>query len=126
MASNLCFLTDENIDQEVVKFLRDQGFDVLDIKEQGLFSLADRNILEMAEAQNRIVISQDSDFGTLIFRDKLDVRGVIYLRPGHESPEIHLQTIGTVLSTNLDLSPPALTSTSRAVPAWAKTQRPAC
>jgi predicted nuclease of predicted toxin-antitoxin system len=106
MAEKLSFLTDENIDQEVVKFLRDQAFDVLDIKEQGLFRLPDRSILEMAGKQNRVVISQDSDFGTLIFRDKMDVRGVIYLRPGHESPEVHLQTIEAILSANLDLSSP--------------------
>jgi predicted nuclease of predicted toxin-antitoxin system len=106
MAVQLSFLTDENIDQEVVKFLRDQGFDVLDIKEQGLFRLSDRSILELAEKQSRVVISQDSDFGTLIFRDKMDVRGVIYLRPGHESPEVHLQTMEAILSANLDLTSP--------------------
>lgn len=30
------FLTDENIDEEVVDFLRGEGFDVFDIKEEGL------------------------------------------------------------------------------------------
>lgn len=104
MAEKLSFLTDENIDQEVVNFLRTQGHDVLDIKEQGLFAMSDRSILEMAGKQNRVVISQDSDFGTLIFRDKMDVRGVVYLRPGHESPEVHLQTLEAILSANLDLT----------------------
>lgn len=106
MATDLSFLTDENIDQEVVNFLRDRGFDVLDIKEQELFRLSDRSILEMAWQQKRVIISQDSDFGTLIFRDAMEVRGVIYLRPGHESPEVHLQTMEAILSANLDLSAP--------------------
>ena len=106
MTAKLSFLTDENIDQEVVQFLRKQDFDVLDIKEQGLFSLSDRSILEMAWKQNRVVISQDSDFGTLIFRDKMEVRGVIYLRPGHESAEVHVQSMEAILSADLDLDTP--------------------
>ena len=104
MSTHLSFLTDENIDQEVVKFLRDRGFNVLDIKEQGLFMLSDHSILEMAWQQTRVVVSQDSDFGTLIFRDAVEVRGVIYLRPGHESPKVHLQTMEAILSADVDLS----------------------
>ena len=34
-------LTDENIDNEVLIFLRDKGFDVFDIKEERLFSIPD-------------------------------------------------------------------------------------
>ena len=50
-----------------------------------------------------MVISQDSDFGTLIFRDNLPVCGVIYLRPGHESPEIHIATMEAILAAELDM-----------------------
>ena len=52
-------LTDENIDNEVLIFLRDEGFDVFDIKEERLFSIPDRNILEFAYQNQRVVISQD-------------------------------------------------------------------
>jgi len=41
----LRFLTDENIDKELVEFLRSGGFDVFDIKEEGLFRLSDVAIL---------------------------------------------------------------------------------
>ncbi|MDX2069718.1 MAG: DUF5615 family PIN-like protein [Haliscomenobacter sp.] len=44
----LKYLTDENIDVELLEFLREQGFDVFDIKEARLFRLSDRKILEMA------------------------------------------------------------------------------
>jgi len=101
-ANNLSFLTDENIDQEVVGFLRSKGFDVFDVKEQGLFRMSDRQILQMAWQQQRVVVSQDSDFGTLIFRDKVDVCGIIYLRPGHDSPAFHIDTMKAVLSSELD------------------------
>ncbi len=105
MMEKLTFLTDENIDREVVDFLRAKGFDVFDVKEQGLFGWSDRKILQLAWDQKRIVVSQDSDFGTLIFRDNADFRGVIYLRTGHESSEVHVATMEAILSTDLDLSP---------------------
>ena len=65
------FLTDENIDAELVMILRSAGFDVFDIKEERLFRLSDAAIIEQSYLQQRVIISQDSDFGTLIFRDKI-------------------------------------------------------
>lgn len=35
---DLKYLTDENIDVELLEFLREQGFDVFDIKEARLFA----------------------------------------------------------------------------------------
>jgi hypothetical protein len=37
---DLKYLTDENIDVELLEFLREQGFDVFDIKEARLFRLS--------------------------------------------------------------------------------------
>ena len=103
---NLRFLTDENIDIEVLHFLRLQGFDVLDIKEEALFQMPDDTILALSYQQNRVVISQDSDFGTLIFRDAALFYGVIYLRPGHVSPTVHIQTLKNIFEANFALETP--------------------
>jgi predicted nuclease of predicted toxin-antitoxin system len=100
------FLTDENIDEELVAFLRAEGLDVFDIKEERLFRLSDRAILELALAERRVVVSEDSDFGTLIFRDNVPFYGVVYLRPGHESPKVHVETFAAILVTELDFSIP--------------------
>ncbi|AEE49045.1 hypothetical protein Halhy_1147 [Haliscomenobacter hydrossis DSM 1100] len=102
------FLTDENIDVELLDFLRENGYDVFDIKEERLFRLSDRAILEMAFLEQRVVISQDSDFGTLVFRDKVPFLGIIYLRPGHAIPETHVQTLKTIFETDPDISAPFL------------------
>lgn len=102
----LRFLTDENIDYELIDFLRKQGFDVFDIKEKGLFRLPDLSILELALDQERAVITQDSDFGTLIFRDNMPFFGVIYLQPGHQSPKVHVESMTAILQSNLEPSIP--------------------
>lgn len=73
-----------------------------------LFRLSDRKILEMAHEEQRVVISQDSDFGTLIFRDSVPFWGIIYLRSGHASPDTHVQTMKTILETDPVLSLPFL------------------
>ena len=99
-------MTDENVDEEVLLFLRSLGFDVFDIKESGLFRMKDHDILARAFAESRVVVTQDSDFGTLIFRDQSDFFGVIYLRPGHESPDTHIQSFEAILTVEVELSPP--------------------
>ncbi|MEO0041736.1 MAG: hypothetical protein RL329_1184 [Bacteroidota bacterium] len=100
------FLTDENIDAEVVAYLRQEGLDVLDIKEQEWFGMPDIEILQKSYEQNRVVVSQDSDFGTLVYRDNIDFCGIIYLRPGHISATIHVQTIKTMLLTSIEVDCP--------------------
>ncbi len=99
-------LTDENVDKEVLIFLRSQNLDVFDIKESGLFRMKDQEILAKALVENRVVIAQDSDFGTLVFRDQFDFYGIIYLRPGHENPSSHIECFKAILSLEINVEPP--------------------
>ena len=100
------FLTDENIDVEVLDLLRSMELDIFDIKEEERWGMSDIDILEMAYKTQRIVISQDSDFGTLIFRDGVEVYGVIYLRPGHASPDVHVETVKRIIDADLNFHTP--------------------
>ncbi len=68
--SEFKFLTDENISSVVVQFLREYGLDVFDVKENLLSGRRDSFLLDLAVQQNRIVITQDSDFGTLAIAAK--------------------------------------------------------
>lgn len=96
--SNFKFLTDENIDNEVIQLLLSLGFDVFDIKNESLWGLSDREILKKSFAEKRIISTQDSDFGTMIYRDQIDFYDLIYLRPGH-NPFLHIQTLNTLFSS---------------------------
>ena len=56
------FLTDENIYPQMVEAIRRLSHDVLDIKEQNLFSIPDSDIIQIAQDTKRILITYDNNF----------------------------------------------------------------
>ena len=60
-------LADENIPARAIDALRDAGCDVLAIREHARES-ADGEVLRIAVAQGRILLTFDRDYGELIFR----------------------------------------------------------
>jgi predicted nuclease of predicted toxin-antitoxin system len=72
------FLADENISNLVISVLGADGHDVLSIR-SGHAGSDDTNVLAIAEADGRILITEDHDFGQLVVRQKLPVVGVMLL-----------------------------------------------
>jgi predicted nuclease of predicted toxin-antitoxin system len=102
----LQLFTDENIDPDFLHYLRIQGFDVFDVKENGLSGSMDDVLLALAFEQNRIIVTLDSDFGTLIYRDNHPFLGIIYLRPGHFKTEYHIEIWESLMQLDIDLLSP--------------------
>ena len=73
------FMVDECTGPAVAQWLRDQGYDVYSIFEQSR-GMNDDDIVEKAYAENRLLITNDKDFGEKIFRDKKPHKGIILLR----------------------------------------------
>jgi predicted nuclease of predicted toxin-antitoxin system len=73
------FLADENCDFAVVRALRAAGHDVLAVSEFQQRSI-DRQLMEMAYAEDRILFTEDKDFGWLAFVGHVDNPGVIPIR----------------------------------------------
>ena len=99
-------LTDENIDAQIVAFLRSQKFNVRDVKEEGLVGSEDVLLLRLAMAGNRVVVTYDSDFGTLAIAAGEPYLGLLYLRPGHFKPEFTVGTLQILLEQNPEVTPP--------------------
>jgi predicted nuclease of predicted toxin-antitoxin system len=99
-------LTDENLDPDVVAKLRQLGFDVLDVAECGLQGSTDVDLLRLAAAQERVVVTHDADFGTLAIHQNEPLVGLIYLRPGHIDPQFTIETVNSILSADPDVFPP--------------------
>ena len=77
----LKLLADENIARDMVTWLRHQGCDVLHAAET-LVQELDSVLLRTAEAEGRLLFTEDKDFGELVFRDRLNSHGIVLLRLG--------------------------------------------
>jgi predicted nuclease of predicted toxin-antitoxin system len=95
----LKFLADENINHIVVAYLREQGLDIEDIKELSLSGIDDFSVLAYAFENERVVITQDSDFGTLSILEQQPFLGIIYLKPGHIAPQFTIDSLNVLFST---------------------------
>ncbi len=100
------FLTDENIPFRVVEWLLIQGFDVLDIETSDLVSISDEEVMRIAEEKRRIIITQDSDLATILFKKNPKKTGVLYLRPGHVSSSIVITTLEHLFRMDIDVEIP--------------------
>ena len=81
-------LADENFPGDAVTALRGRGHDVLWVREEAP-GIGDREVLARAQAEARIVITFDKDFGELAFRFGLPATaGVILLRLPAPSPAV--------------------------------------
>ena len=72
------FLVDENISNLVRSALLGAGFEVSAL-EQGQRGSDDIVVLALAEQEERIVITEDRDFGELVIRRRLPVAGVLLI-----------------------------------------------
>lgn len=71
------FLTNENIAKSLIKFLRDLGHDVKDVKEMEFFEMPDYEIYALAKRENRAVLSHDKDFINLYRAQKRKVTTIV-------------------------------------------------
>jgi predicted nuclease of predicted toxin-antitoxin system len=93
------FIANENVMRTVIDGLRNFGHDVMSVKES-MRGEDDEAILEKAQADNRIILTNDKDFGELAFRVGLPAEcGIILLRLARSNPsedsERALEAIGS-------------------------------
>ena len=73
-------IANENIPGTVIRNLRQQGHDVLSVRES-MQGVDDRSILRRAETEQRLFVTQDKDFGELAFRFGLPAScGIVLFR----------------------------------------------
>jgi len=106
-------LADENLHSGVVSHLRSIGFDVLSVREEGWFGTKDVELLQRANADQRVIVTHDADFGLLTIRQGSPVHGILYLRPGHMKLAQTIASLQSLLDQELSVSPPFLIVTQR-------------
>jgi len=79
-------LADENIPRKTVQSLTQKGIDIISVTDTSP-GMSDRSVLELGNNEDRVIVTFDKDFGELIFRQRLDTKGLILLRITPVSPE---------------------------------------
>jgi predicted nuclease of predicted toxin-antitoxin system len=73
------FLADESCDFAVVRRLRQEGFDVVAVAEIRPRA-EDSDVVDLAIRERRILLTEDKDFGQLLYAHGKAAPGVVFLR----------------------------------------------
>ena len=73
------WLADECVAASLVAFLRTDGHDVLYVAEAAA-GLGDADVIALALHERRLLLTEDKDFGDLVFRRERTIPGVVLIR----------------------------------------------
>ena len=96
------FLLDENVDLPLRDHLREQGYDATAIAADYARSIKDHEVLAITRAEGRILITNDKDFGVLIFQQQLPHAGVIFFRLRDEDIPTKIARLEAVLAEHAE------------------------
>jgi len=97
----LRFIVDECTGPHAAAWLREKGFEVLSIYDQ-MQGIKDIEILRIAQKDNWIIITNDKDFGEMIFKNGLKHHGIILLRLANERSQNKIHILGELLKNHLN------------------------
>jgi predicted nuclease of predicted toxin-antitoxin system len=95
------FVADENVSRVVIERLRAGGFEVIAVGETRS-GAPDKDVLESATREGCILITEDRDFGELVIRQRLGVRGMILLELDRLSNAMEADVVAEVVSNHAD------------------------
>ena len=88
-------VADEGVDSRIVTQLRQDGHSVLYIAEMAP-SISDHVVLNRANAEGALLLTEDKDFGELVFRQSLVHAGVVLIRLAGLSSQMKAAMVSAV------------------------------
>jgi len=98
------FVVDECTGPAVASWLRDQKHDVFSVYDEAR-GLDDDEVIRRALEEERILITNDKDFGEKVYRDRRLHRGVILLRLEDERSASKIKVLSRLLHAYSDRIP---------------------
>jgi predicted nuclease of predicted toxin-antitoxin system len=88
------FLVDNALSPYISKGLSEAGYDSIHVRDIGMQAADDIDIFKRAEKEDRIIVSADTDFGTLLARwNKTTPSFILFRRESNVKPEILLELL---------------------------------
>lgn len=80
------FLIDNALSNSMAEGLKKAGHDAVHVRELGMGMASDKEIMEFALKENRVIVSADTDFGTLLALYDLSKPSFILFRKSDKRP----------------------------------------
>jgi predicted nuclease of predicted toxin-antitoxin system len=87
------FLLDECLSVRLAPLLEAAGHDVIHVSDRGLAGETDDRVLAAARAEERVLVSADTDFGELLARQGQALPSLLLFRQGNRGPEHQAMTL---------------------------------
>jgi predicted nuclease of predicted toxin-antitoxin system len=94
------FLGDMGVSHRVIEWLRSSGHDAMHLREQGLKRLPDSEIFFKAEAEQRIILTFDLDFGEILALSRGRVVSVVLFRLNNTRTPFVIERLRAVLAAD--------------------------
>lgn len=92
------FLIDESADARLASYLNECGYDATLVARHHRPGIPDWQVLMVARSEDRVLITDDRDFGDLVFRQHQPHAGIIYFRLGTTLLETRIDRLQHVLT----------------------------
>ncbi|MEO1636334.1 MAG: DUF5615 family PIN-like protein [Cyanobacteria bacterium J06631_9] len=91
------FLVDQCTGPAVAKWLRSKGYEVFSVFYQARGAI-DSIILAKTYAESWILITNDKDFGEMVYREKRPHHGIVFLRLQNQRSTVKIDALNRVLN----------------------------
>lgn len=92
------FLVDECAGSTVARWLRGENHEVFSVFDEAR-GMTDDEVLSKALLENRILITNDRDFGEMVFRERRKHHGVVFLRLDDERAANKIEVLRRLLES---------------------------
>ncbi len=90
------FLVDECTGSKVANWLRDSNYEVFSVFDEAR-GISDKDILVKAFTESWVLITNDKDFGEMVFRERHAHHGIIFLRLDDERASNKIRVLQQLL-----------------------------